>query len=180
MSAIPLGFEGAIVTVECDMNRGLPAFSIVGLPNTTVNEARDRVRSALVNAGFDFPARKITINLAPAELQKEGTGLDLPIALSVLAVSDQLPEQKPNEAIGGPRRAFVAQSLDEMLFAGELSLNGEIYVFSPRRTFAHIEIVVIGSEPLNRLSLITRRVRRFHVPLNTRLPPCMVSELALI
>jgi magnesium chelatase family protein len=92
------------------MNRGLPGFGIVGLPNTTVNEARDRVRSAIVNSKLAFPARKITINLAPAELKKDGTGLDLPIALAILAVSGQ----------------FDAKKASECLFVGELSLNGEI------------------------------------------------------
>jgi magnesium chelatase family protein len=110
LSAIPLGFEGAAVTVECDMNMGLPGLNIVGLPNATVNEARDRVRSAIVNSGFKFPARKITINLAPAELKKDGTGLDLPIALAILAVSGQ----------------FAPEKVCKCLFVGELSLNGEI------------------------------------------------------
>ncbi|MDR0979562.1 MAG: YifB family Mg chelatase-like AAA ATPase [Candidatus Nomurabacteria bacterium] len=110
LSAIPLGFGGEAVWVECDANRGLPGLSVVGLPNTTVNEARDRVRSAIVNSKLDFPARKITINLAPAELKKDGSGLDLPIALAILAVSGQ----------------FKLKEASEYLFVGELSLNGEI------------------------------------------------------
>ena len=109
-SAIPLGFEGCLVDVESDMNRGLPAFNIVGMANKTVNESRERVRSAIVNSGFTFPDKKITINLAPADLAKEGAYLDLPIALSILILSKQLlPADTKNR-----------------LFVGELSLTGEL------------------------------------------------------
>ena len=92
------------------MNRGLPAFNIVGMANKTISEARDRVRSALVNSGFSFPDKKVTINLAPADLSKDGSYLDLPIALSVLVLSNQL--LKPDVA--------------NRLFVGELSLDGEV------------------------------------------------------
>ena len=109
-SIVPYGFEGKLVEVEGDMNRGLPAFNIVGMANKTINEARERVRSAIYNSGFSFPDKKVTINLAPAELLKDGTYLDLPIALSVLLLSGQLVR---SDVYG---RAFV----------GELSLNGEI------------------------------------------------------
>ncbi|MCL2371763.1 YifB family Mg chelatase-like AAA ATPase [Candidatus Saccharibacteria bacterium] len=138
LSAIPLGFSGELVRVECDMNKGLPSLSIVGLPNTTVSEARDRVRSAIVNSGFVFPARKITINLAPAEIKKEGTGLDLPIAIAILAGSGQIEkmakevfkekaQKSPeNDAFKGSRSVCLTKKLSKMLFAGELSLNGEI------------------------------------------------------
>ena len=83
-SAIPCGFGSKLVEVEGDMNRGLPSFNIVGMANKTINEAKERVRSALVNSQFTFPSKKVTISLAPAELQKDGAYLDLPIALSVL------------------------------------------------------------------------------------------------
>ena len=109
-SAIPYGFEGRLVEVEGDMNRGLPAFNIVGMANKTINEAKERVRSALVNSGFIFPNKKVTINLAPADLSKTGSFLDLPIALSVLVLSDQLLEK----------------DLKGRLFVGELSLDGEL------------------------------------------------------
>ena len=109
-SIVPYGFAGKLVEVEGDMNKGLPAFNIVGMANRTINEAKERVRSAIVNSGFCFPDKKITINLAPAELQKDGTYLDLPIALSVLLLSGQLIE------IDVRNRVFV----------GELSLNGEL------------------------------------------------------
>ena len=109
-SVVPYGFFGKLVEVEGDMNRGLPAFNIGGMANKTVNEAKERVRSAVVNSAFSFPDKKITINLAPAELQKDGAYLDLPIALSILVLSGQLIK---NDVAG---KAFV----------GELSLNGEL------------------------------------------------------
>ena len=109
-SIVPYGFEGKLVEVEGDINRGLPAFNIVGMANKTINEAKERVRSAIVNADFAFPDKKVTINLAPAELAKDGTYLDLPIALSVLTLSGQLIQ---GDTV---HRAFV----------GELSLSGEV------------------------------------------------------
>ena len=109
-SAIPQGYDGHIVEVEGDANRGLPAFNIVGMANKTITEARERVRSALVNSGFDFPQRKVTISLAPAELAKDGSHLDLPIALAILVLSEQL----------------LPQNLDGRLFVGELALDGLI------------------------------------------------------
>ena len=109
-SAIPCGFDGKLVEVEGDMNRGLPAFNIVGMANKTVSEAKERVRSAIVNSGFGFPDKKVTINLAPAELLKDGAYLDLPIALAVLVLSGQL----------------IKPDVQGKLFVGELSLNGEI------------------------------------------------------
>lgn len=109
-SAIPYGFGGKLVEVEGDMNRGLPAFNIVGMANKTVSEAKERVRGALVNSGFFFPDKKVTISLAPAELLKDGAYLDLPIALSVLVLSNQL----------------IKGDVAGKMFVGELSLNGEI------------------------------------------------------
>ncbi len=109
-SAIPYGYEGRIVEVEGDMNRGLPSFNIVGMANKTINEAKERVRSALTNSGFTFPDKKVTINLAPADLLKDGSYLDLPIALSVLILSKQLLES----------------DVENRLFVGELSLDGKI------------------------------------------------------
>jgi magnesium chelatase family protein len=98
------------VTVEVHLANGLPAFTIVGLPETEVKEAKDRVRAALQNAGFEFPNRRITVNLAPAELPKESGRFDLPIALGILAASKQIP----------------AHALNQYEFAGELSLSGEL------------------------------------------------------
>lgn len=109
-SAIPHGFGGEIVEVEGDMSRGLPSFNIVGMANKTINEAKERVRSAILNSGFSFPNKRVTINLAPADLQKDGSYLDLPIALSVLLLSGQLLEN----------------DVRDKLFVGELSLNGAL------------------------------------------------------
>src|SRR5207253_598584 len=84
------GLETALVTVEVDVANGLPAFVVVGLPDAAVQEARERVRAAIRNSGYDFPLRRVTVNLAPAERRKEGTGFDLAIALGILRASGQL------------------------------------------------------------------------------------------
>jgi magnesium chelatase family protein len=104
------GMDAPLVTVEAHLANGLPNFTIVGLPEAEVKEAKDRVRAALQNARFEFPARRITVNLAPADLPKESGRFDLPIALGILAASGQLP----------------ADRLGEYEFAGELALTGEL------------------------------------------------------
>ena len=108
------GINAPLVTVEVHLSRGLPSFSIVGLPETTVKESKERVRSAILNNQFEFPLSRITINLAPADLPKEGGRFDLPIALGILIASGQLPEEgiKGYEVIG------------------ELSLTGELRAVS--------------------------------------------------
>ena len=105
-----LGVSAPLVTVEVHISAGLPGLTIVGLPETTVKEARDRVRSAIINSGYDFPAKRITINLAPADLPKEGGRYDLPIAIALLAASEQL----------------TAPSLMQYEFVGELALTGAL------------------------------------------------------
>ncbi|MDT3253552.1 YifB family Mg chelatase-like AAA ATPase [Serratia sp. root2] len=105
-----MGVQAPSVTVEVHISNGLPGLTMVGLPETTVKEARDRVRSALINNGFTFPARRITVNLAPADLPKEGGRYDLPIALAILAASEQLP----------------ADQLARYEFLGELALSGAL------------------------------------------------------
>src|SRR6266516_2753036 len=104
------GLDAPQVTVEVHLANGLPSFTIVGLPDTEVKESRDRVRAALVTSRFEFPARRITVNLAPAELPKESGRFDLPIALGILAASRQLQ----------------ADGISKYEFAGELSLSGEL------------------------------------------------------
>ncbi|MFL6659551.1 MAG: YifB family Mg chelatase-like AAA ATPase [Massilia sp.] len=104
------GMEAQSVSVEVHLANGLPGLTIVGLPDAEVRESKDRVRAALQNAGFEFPARKITINLAPADLPKESGRFDLPIALGILAASGQIPRHE----------------LDAYEFAGELSLSGAL------------------------------------------------------
>lgn len=103
-----VGLSAQLIKVEVDIANGLPAFDIVGLANTSVKEAKDRVRSALKNSGFKFPLQRITVNLAPADLRKEGSGLDLPIALGVLAAMNAIDSSK----------------LAGYVFASELSLEG--------------------------------------------------------
>lgn len=110
LTASPVGFDGQLVEVESDATKGLPNFRIVGMANKAVDEARERVRSAIVNSLLDFPAKRITINLAPAELPKDGTHYDLPIALATIISSGQLRQQEVGQAI----------------FAGELALSGEL------------------------------------------------------
>jgi len=104
------GIDAPAVTVEVHQSNGLPALNIVGLPEAAVRESKDRVRSALINSRFDFPARKLTVNLAPADLPKEGGRFDLPIALGILAASGQMD----------------AGLFKDLEFLGELSLSGEL------------------------------------------------------
>ena len=105
-----IGVEAPLVTVEVHLGGGLPRISIVGLPETSVREARDRVKAALQNAGFQFPQSNITISLAPADLRKEGSRFDLPIAVGILAASGQVPDRR----------------LGKFEFIGELSLSGRL------------------------------------------------------
>ena len=104
------GIDAPLVTVETHLSCGMPGFSIVGLAETAVKESRDRVRSALINIGLDFPIYRIIMNLAPADLPKEGGRFDLPIALGILAASGQIP----------------LEALTQYEFAGELALSGEL------------------------------------------------------
>lgn len=109
-SRAQIGIEAPSVTVEVHLANGLPSFSIVGLPETTVKESKDRVRSAILNCRFEFPSRRITVNLAPADLPKDGGRFDLPIAIGILAASGQIPND----------------GLENYEFAGELSLTGAL------------------------------------------------------
>jgi magnesium chelatase family protein len=109
-SAAVFGVEAYPVQIEVDVSFGLPSFTMVGLPDTTVRESRDRVRLAIRNSGFEFPAHRITVNLAPADVRKAGSSFDLPIALGVLATTGQL----------------APATLEDTLVLGELSLDGGI------------------------------------------------------
>lgn len=109
LSATVIGLDGVLVEVETDILNGLPSFTIVGLPDKAVEESKERVRSAIKNSGADFPQKKVTVNLAPGDLPKEGPAFDLPIAVSILISSGQL-----------------AVDISQSLFVGELSLNGEL------------------------------------------------------
>lgn len=109
-SATHNGLEGFLIDVEVDIEKGLPQFIIVGLPDVSVKEAKERVRAAIVNSGFEFPLGRITVNLAPADVKKIGSLLDLPIAIGILMESDQI-ERK---------------NMDECIIFGELSLFGDL------------------------------------------------------
>lgn len=109
MTAAPIGFEGRLIEVECDATKGLPSLQIVGLGNKAIDEAKERVRSAITNTHLDFPAKRITVNLAPANLPKDGSHYDLPIAIAILISANQL-----------------LIDIRTVVFAGELSLSGEL------------------------------------------------------
>ncbi len=109
LSCAVVGLDGELVDVEVDIAQGIPAFAIVGLPDAAVQEAKERVRSAIRNSGFPFPNRRITVNLAPADIRKEGPAYDLPIAVGVLIASQQ-----------------VVAETDRTVFLGELALDGAV------------------------------------------------------
>jgi len=111
LSCATIGIEGILIEVEADLGSGLPTFAIVGLPDAAVRESRERVLAALRNSGFEFPARKITVNLAPAHVRKEGARFDLPIAVALLLASGQIPRGRP---------------VEEGVFVGELALDGTL------------------------------------------------------
>lgn len=109
-SLINVGLKVYEILVEVDISSGLPSFTIVGLPDTSVQEAKERVRAAIKNSGFEFPIRKIIVNLAPGEIKKEGTIFDLPIAIGILAASGQINQEE----------------VENYYFVGELTLEGEL------------------------------------------------------
>jgi len=119
-SAALVGLDAHLVDVEVDISGGLPQFSVVGLPDAIVKESRDRVRSALKNTGFHFPAKRITVNLAPAGVKKEGSGLDLAIAVGILVAEEVIPQSR----------------LDHRVLVGELSLDGRVRPIMGALSFA--------------------------------------------
>ena len=110
ISAAVRGIDGFLVQVEVDLAAGLPVFSTVGLPDAAVRESKDRVVAAVRNSGFDFPVRRVTVNLSPADVKKAGTAFDLPIALAILAAEERLP----------------AERLGRYVVVGELALDGRL------------------------------------------------------
>lgn len=134
LSGAVVGVDGLLIDVEVDMIRGLPAFYTVGLPEGAVRESKDRVKSAIKNCGYDFADGRVTVNLAPATVKKEGAGYDLPIALGVLAVTGQLG----------------TTDLENLCVVGELSLDGEV-----RKVRGILPMVLAARE---------RGVKRFYVP----------------
>jgi len=149
------GMYAPQVTVEVHLTNGLPAFTLVGLPDTEVREARERVRAALQTSRFDFPMRRITVNLAPADLPKESGRFDLPIALGILAASGQIP----------------TRTLDQYEFAGELSLTGEL---RPVRGTLAMAYAVTRSEQ----SVAPRR--GFVVPLESADEAVLVGDVPVL
>lgn len=123
-SAAVVGLEGVVVEIEVDISGGLPSMTLVGLPDSAVQESKERTRSAIRNAGCSFPTRKITVNLAPADLRKAGPAYDLPIALGILLSSEQL-----------------SFDTSEVLFLGELSLDGSL-----RHTHGILPMVALARE----------------------------------
>jgi len=129
ISGANIGLDAVLVTCEVDIaSSGLPSFTIVGLADRAIEESKDRVRSAIRNCGADFPSRKITVNLAPADLPKEGPSYDLPVALGVLITSGQVPENK-------------IEDLKESLIVGELSLDGTL-----KKTRGILPLVILAKE----------------------------------
>ena len=123
-SCAVIGLDGAVVEVEVDISRGLPAFTIVGLPDAAVQEAKERVRAAIRNSGFDFPMKRIVVNLAPADLKKAGPAYDLPIAVGILLSSEQ-----------------VSADVSQTILLGELSLDGSL-----RHTNGVLPMVALAQE----------------------------------
>lgn len=145
ISATPYGFNGQLIEVEGDMSKGLPGLQIVGLGNKAIDESRDRVRSAIKNSLLEFPKGKIIINLAPAELPKDGVQFDLPIALAILCLGKQLSQK----------------SLENSLFAGELALDGSLRPIRSAITIAEtardnkINTIYVPSDNTNQALLIS-------------------------
>jgi magnesium chelatase family protein len=142
------GINGVVISVEVDITRGLPNFQIVGLPDISVKESKERVRSAILNSGFDFPVSRIIINLAPADIKKEGSLLDLPIAIGILAATRQLE----------------IEVLKEFLFLGELSLNGEL-----KSARGVLPIVMDGC---------SKGIYKYIVPIGNAHECCIVREVS--
>lgn len=125
LAGVNVGLNPQLVSVEVDVaSYGLPSFTIVGLPDKAIDEAKDRVRTAIRNSGFDFPPKKITVNLAPADLPKEGPHFDLPIALGILVASGQ-----------------IDITLDDLMILGELSLDGSL-----RRTPGVLSLTILAQK----------------------------------
>ena len=147
LSAAVVGLDAELVSVEVDIVRGQPYFALVGLPDAAVRESRDRVNSAIKNSGFTFPIQRITVNLAPADLRKEGPAYDLPIAVGVLAATSQVWHQL----------------LEGSLFLGELSLEG-----TTRHTKGVLPLAAMARE---------RGIRRLFVPADDALEAALIPDL---
>jgi len=150
-SCAVIGLEGALVEVELDISSGLQLFQIVGLPDAAVNESRERVRSAIKNSGCLFPFKRIIVNLAPADLRKEGPAYDLPIAVGILLASQEI--------------RLDEQEVSKMLFLGELSLDGTL-----RHTNGILPMVALASE---------KQVRTIFVPAADAMEAALVQGVSI-
>jgi magnesium chelatase family protein len=154
LSAVVVGVEAHLVEVQCDVTMGLPSFQVVGLPEKEVTESRERIRSAIRNSGYRFPAQRITANLAPADERKAGVGFDLPIALGILIASDQLPGARQRHLLVGELGLDgtvrgIAGALPLALAAAEAGLDG---VVVPRENAGEAALVDgVGIYPVRTL-----------------------------
>lgn len=155
-SCAVVGLDGALVEVEVDISHGLPAFNIVGLPDAAVNEAKERVRAAIKNSGAIFPLKRIIVNLAPADLRKEGPAYDLPIAIAILLASEQ---------IAPPSATGAVASAEGAIFLGELSLDGGL-----RHTHGVLPMVTMAAE---------RRITTVFVPAADAPEAALVEGVAI-
>ena len=145
-SSTNLGYDGEIISIECDLSNSLPGIVIVGLGAKAIDESRERIRSAIRNSGLNMPRKKATLNLAPADIPKDGTAYDLPMALAILSVAGDITNQEP---------------LNNSLFIGELALDGSIR--PTKGIISHIEVaknnnlknIFIPADNLDQASLIT-------------------------
>ena len=143
------GIEGMHINVEVDINRGLPHFNIVGMADTSIKESKDRVRSAIINSGFEFPLGKITVNLAPADIKKEGALFDLPIAIGILCATEQIK----------------INNIKEYVFLGELSLVGEL-----NKIKGVLPIVVSG---------IKKEINNYIIPIENKNECSMIEKASI-
>ena len=147
LSSAVMGIEAYLIKVEVDISAGLPTFNIVGLPDTSVRESRDRVMAAIKNSELEFPTKRITVNLAPADIKKEGASFDLAIALGILAAHGQL---QPD-------------SLKGHVFLGELALDGTI------RSVKGVLPITVG--------LRDSKIKGIYVPHRNRQEACLAENM---
>ncbi len=153
-----VGVEAPAVMVETHLANGLPAFNIVGLPEKVVQESRDRVRSALVNSGFDFPARRITVNLAPADLPKHGSCFDLAIAIGILVASGQLPKGAADgyELVGELSLAGAVRPISGILPMALAARAGQARMVLPQDNLTEASLVAgLSIHPVEHLLAVT-------------------------
>lgn len=155
LSCAIAGIEARLIEIQCDVAGGLPAFQIVGLPEKEVSESRERVRSAIKNSGYSFPSKRITANLAPADLRKEGVGFDLPTALAILLASEQ-----------------ISQMPGRYLVVGELSLNGTV------RSIPGMVAIAMLAADRNLAGVIVPRKNAIEAALVDSVPVYPVASLA--